>query len=85
MRKTGNERKILKIYSMLVKSTKEKNKEREVSEQHRPFPSSTVSLLCHWSFQGLRHESETRGHSQVPMSHGALSRSLKPHPSRHRR
>lgn len=51
---------------MLVKSTKEKNKEREVSEQHRPFPSSTVSLLCHWSFQGLRHESETRGHSQVP-------------------
>ena len=29
MRKTGNERKILKIYSMLVKSTKEKNKERE--------------------------------------------------------
>lgn len=37
-----------------------------MSEQHRPFSSSTLSLLCHWSFQGLRHESETRGHIQVP-------------------
>lgn len=67
----SNERKILKIYSMLVKSTKEKNKEREVSEQHRPFLLQHSFPALPLEFCSLRHESETRGQPGplCPMGH----------------